>query len=143
MSCTAPRLLRVFVCACAIGGVVELLAESPHPDLRRSSHATDSSILEHLPIDFILNTGQWQAPARFHNFIVGNDRSKWQFHAPGDRSVAYRGMDDGIDVSVREGADRPRRDLVRCVLERREQGEKLPIYPNRQRVGYRKCAVRL
>ena len=62
MSCTAPRLLRVFVCACAIGGVVELLAESPHPDRRRSSHATDSSILERLPIDFIRNTGRWQTP---------------------------------------------------------------------------------
>ena len=128
MSCTAARLLRVLVCARAIGGVVELLAESPHPDRRRSSHATDSSILERLPIDFIRN---------------GNDRSKWQFHAPGYRSVAYRGMYGGIDVRVREGADRSRRDLARCALERREQGEKLPIDPNRQRVGYRKCAVRL
>ena len=72
MSCTAPRLLRVFVCACAIGGVVELLAESPHPARRRSSHATDSSILERLPIDCILTSGQWQTPARFYNFIVGN-----------------------------------------------------------------------
>jgi len=70
MSCTAARLLRVLVCARAIGGVVELLAESPYPDLRRASHATDSPILERLPIDCIHNTGQWQTPARFHNVIV-------------------------------------------------------------------------
>jgi len=162
MSCTAPRLLRVFVCACAIGGVVELLAESPHPALRRASHASDSSILERLPIDFIENRGQWQTPARFvaskgavaaafephairlalghdastplglvfegassgvtiagegqrstlYNFIVGNDPSKWRFHAPAYRSVFYRGMYDGIDVRVREGADRFEYDLL-------------------------------
>lgn len=73
MSCAAPRLLHVLVCAGAIGGAVELLAQSPHPALhRRSTHATGSSILERLPIDFIENRGQWQTSARFSNFIVGN-----------------------------------------------------------------------
>ena len=65
MSFSAPRLLRVLVCACVIGGVVELLAAPPLPSLHRSSHLIDSSILERLPIDFIENRGQRQTPARF------------------------------------------------------------------------------
>jgi len=68
MSFSAPGLLRVFVCACVVGGVVELLAAPQHSALHESAHATDSTestILEQLPLDFIVNRGYWQTPARF------------------------------------------------------------------------------
>ena len=160
MSCRAPGLLRVFVCAGVMTGVAELLATPQPPARRESSHATNSTILERLPIDFIANRGQWQTPAQFvarkgtvaaafephaitlqlgattplalvfegashtvtiagegqrstvYNFIVGNDPSKWQFRVPAYGSVFYRGMYDGVDVRVREGADRFEYDLL-------------------------------
>jgi hypothetical protein len=85
MSCFAPRLLRVFVCGCAIGGVAELFAQSPHPALRRSSDATDATILERLPIDS-------SSSATIPEVAI---------YAPAYRSVVYRGMYDGIARSCR------------------------------------------
>jgi hypothetical protein len=162
MSFNGPRLLRAFVCTCVMAGVAELLATPQSPTRRESPHATDSTILDQLPLDFIVNSGQWQPPARFvashgavraafephairlalghdattrlslvfegaantvtiagegrrstvYNFIVGSDPSRWQFQVPAYRSVFYRGMYDGVDVRVREGAGRFEYDLL-------------------------------
>jgi hypothetical protein len=65
MSFSVVRWLRVSVCACVIGVVLELVAAPQHPTLHESAHATDSTILEQLPLDFSVNSGQWPTPTRF------------------------------------------------------------------------------
>jgi len=64
MSSSAPRLLHLLVCACVIG-VAELPAAPQPSALHESAPTADSTILEQLPIDFIVNSGRWQTPARF------------------------------------------------------------------------------
>lgn len=47
-----------------------------------------------------------------YNYFVGNDPSRWQSRVPAYSSVVYRGMYDGVDVRVREGAERFEYDLL-------------------------------
>jgi hypothetical protein len=55
--------------------------------------------------------GEGERPG-VYNYFVGNDPSKWQPRVPAYSSVIYRGMYDGVDVRVREGAERFEYDLL-------------------------------
>lgn len=65
MSLSAPRVLRLVVCACVICGAADLGSAPQRPAPLGPSRATESTILGRLPVDFIENRGQWQTPAKF------------------------------------------------------------------------------
>jgi len=160
MSFSSSRVLRAVVCACVIGGAVELGGTSRAP-ASRPTRAGASTILGRLPIDFIENRGQWQTAAKFsarkgeiaaafephairlqlgpslapvglvfenassavalvgeekrasvYNYFIGSDASQWRAAVPAYANVLYRGVYEGVDVRVREGAERFEYDLL-------------------------------
>ncbi|MGH7151984.1 MAG: hypothetical protein ACREIU_14865, partial [Planctomycetota bacterium] len=55
--------------------------------------------------------GEGRQPG-IYNFFLGNDPAKWRTEVPGYTSVLYRGLQEGVDLRVREGEGRLEYDLI-------------------------------
>ena len=115
------RVLSLLVCGCVVYRAADLGSARQHPNSREPSRATESTILGRLQLGPAATTtlalvfegasndvailGVGKRPG-VHNYFVGNDPSAWQSHVPTYSGVLYRGMYEGVDVRVREGAER-------------------------------------
>ncbi|MCI0585843.1 MAG: hypothetical protein L0323_03265 [Planctomycetes bacterium] len=80
--------------------------------------------------------GEGKQPG-IYNFFLGNDPSKWRTEVPGYASVLVRGLQEGVDLRVREHEGRleydlilaPGADLARVVV-RCEGTERLDVEPD-------------
>jgi hypothetical protein len=62
-------------------------------------------------LETVVLEGEGRQPG-VYNFFLGNDPSKWRTEVPGYASVLYRGLQDGVDLRVRDQEGRLEYDLV-------------------------------